>query len=848
MELEQVKQQTTWNDAAESINSNNLKIITEVTKLQNATYKNKGYFTSPTALQSAFPSASLGSKAYVGAKYPYAIYLWQNEGWVNSGQTGGEENVNLSQFYTKEETDSKITETATTLDTKLTELSQDKAEKITVEHLAESVHSQLEQQDATIETFKDAITEQIKEYKPITIEGNVNNAADEEDLTSEGNLLKLKDRTAIDGMGYVILRKNKTFAEQVTKTNTIYEIRYEFVLDSDVTIPADSVLKFVGGVIKGGKIIFNNTLLEGAVSIKSDIEGTIKNEYLTPQMFGAAGNGVADDTAIFHKLKGRNIQLEECTYLVSNLILNAGTRLNGVGSEKSIIYQSPNASGDCIRIEGYNSSITNLSIRGNRQKGVAGDDAFRALLKVMGAGSTSSYYFNMRNVVVAETTYSGIVLVGSSTGDPTAIQTHSWVYHIDNVFVKNCGCWCMIDESSDNTFSNISLSGGGLGNLWAKSGSNMYVNIKLDGQAGHLSANPESDTEACLLRISNYANNLRFVNLDAQSGQYGGIKIENAKKIYIDGNINNCGIGYGKNPTNPLGALLSVKKSEFVDFNVTLWRMQKDGYRTKYGVYINDDCKYVTGSVQNFYRDDILNESPSTCVVRSTEDNPYLDENTLNRLCKKIDLEGNMLSCYPVEMYRIDVKSVIAASESLKKLTLTNYGNSEYSAYGQSQGGNTQNMYFDAEIVGGKTYMVLFECEVDYVPTQRLIQVIDGAGVVEAVRVGADERSFTVELPQDRSVTRLHFFAGNSAADSQGHTISVSSCILKELNGQYEVELAEEVTDAIYDWKKGELTKDGVVTKYEPSYIYAGAGKNTLEGNTSTILVKAAEALYAPNL
>ena len=125
MELEQVKQQTTWNDAAESINSNNLKIITEVTKLQSATYKNKGYFTSLTALQSAFPSASSGSKAYVGTKYPYAIYLWQNEGWVNSGHTGGEENVNLSQFYTKEETDSKITETATTLDTKLTELSEE---------------------------------------------------------------------------------------------------------------------------------------------------------------------------------------------------------------------------------------------------------------------------------------------------------------------------------------------------------------------------------------------------------------------------------------------------------------------------------------------------------------------------------------------------------------------------------------------------------------------------------------------------------------------------------------------------------------------------------------------------
>ena len=47
-------------------------------------------------------------------------------------------------------------------------------------------------------------------------------------------------------MGYVILRKNKTFAEQVTKTNTIYEIRYDFDLGGEsVTIPEDCVLKFV---------------------------------------------------------------------------------------------------------------------------------------------------------------------------------------------------------------------------------------------------------------------------------------------------------------------------------------------------------------------------------------------------------------------------------------------------------------------------------------------------------------------------------------------------------------------------------------------------------------------------
>ena len=87
-------------------------------------------------------------------------------------------------------------------------------------------------------SIKEAIFDEINKYKPIVINGDVINAADEEDITSENNLLKLKDRSAINGMGYIILRKNKSFAEQVTKKNTIYEIRYDFDLNgAEITIP-----------------------------------------------------------------------------------------------------------------------------------------------------------------------------------------------------------------------------------------------------------------------------------------------------------------------------------------------------------------------------------------------------------------------------------------------------------------------------------------------------------------------------------------------------------------------------------------------------------------------------------
>lgn len=110
MELSTIKLQTTWNDAAESINRNNLKISTEITKLAAATYKNKGYFSSEGALITSWPKSTEGCIAYVGTSYPYAIYVWSKtaDTWLNSGQTGGDINVELGDYYTKEETKDAI--------------------------------------------------------------------------------------------------------------------------------------------------------------------------------------------------------------------------------------------------------------------------------------------------------------------------------------------------------------------------------------------------------------------------------------------------------------------------------------------------------------------------------------------------------------------------------------------------------------------------------------------------------------------------------------------------------------------------------------------------------------------
>lgn len=80
-----------------------------------------------------------------------------------------------------------------------------------------------------------------------------------------------------DGMGYLVLKKNKTFAEQVTEANTIYEIRYAFELSEDFTIPNGCILCFNGGKVYGANIT-------GGKMPTTDV--------YTPEMFGA---GMTED-------------------------------------------------------------------------------------------------------------------------------------------------------------------------------------------------------------------------------------------------------------------------------------------------------------------------------------------------------------------------------------------------------------------------------------------------------------------------------------------------------------------------------------------------------------------------
>ena len=125
---------------------------------------------------------------------------------------------------------------------------------------------------------------------------NITNFPDEEDITTDGTVLSFKDReydtNNFSGLGRVILRKNIVLddgvykniltQDMINKSNTIYEIRYDFDLNGEeITIPEGCVLDFQGGKITNGTINLQATQIipNGCVMsdyITADIKGTYR--------------------------------------------------------------------------------------------------------------------------------------------------------------------------------------------------------------------------------------------------------------------------------------------------------------------------------------------------------------------------------------------------------------------------------------------------------------------------------------------------------------------------------------------------------------------------------------------
>lgn len=189
--------------------------------------------------------------------------------------------------------------------------------------------------------------------------GNIENHPDGEDLTSTelatvGNtkykVLRFADRNYTqDGMGYVILRKNKSFASQLTQQNTIYVIHYNFILTSDVTIPENCILEFDGGSIMGEHTITGtntgiNASLVKIFNTDVTLAGTWNITEAYPEWFGAKGDGIIDDALAIQKCYDYffNIKLSGKSYFIKSfLTLNEVGSIRGIGNHSVLRIDKP---------------------------------------------------------------------------------------------------------------------------------------------------------------------------------------------------------------------------------------------------------------------------------------------------------------------------------------------------------------------------------------------------------------------------------------------------------------------------------------------------------------------------
>lgn len=139
-------------------------------------------------------------------------------------------------------------------------------------------------------------------------------ATDQQRNTALANVSNQTANSTTGKMGYKVLDPTKTFAEQVTSENTIYEIRDVFDLNNgSVTIPVGSKLRFEGGRIVNGTINGNKTII-GAEPYKifdtnTTLAGTFLNDCIYTEWFGAKADGVTDNFAVFQYVFDTSIQI-----------------------------------------------------------------------------------------------------------------------------------------------------------------------------------------------------------------------------------------------------------------------------------------------------------------------------------------------------------------------------------------------------------------------------------------------------------------------------------------------------------------------------------------------------------
>lgn len=426
--------------------------------------------------------------------------------------------------------------------------------------------------------------------------GTITNLPDDEDIESKENQLGVKvlkfanrkyNALNFSGKGYKILRKNvidgKNVLSQdvINDENTIYEIRYDFDLQTaTINIPNNSILKFNGGSLSNGVINGNNTSLKGEVSCLYNISliGTYINNELYANWYKLYIDGINDDT--------EQLRLA-CSSTIPTIILPVGKMLitdyifktDKIKSIKgSIIENMQNSQGRHL--------TTLIFDNENIENGLIISDS-----------TNTSRRFNIENIDVefvkegsviyvkndvAGITYFNVIGVNVYYRNPYIISSNSAELAISG----NNSAVFWLRHSFETYFDKIGIMGAKYGWVFDTSSHQDYVDdiyiYNVRGQAGIMFYNKgqfHSKLNITNIECENFAENL--VRSDAGNISITGLHLENASDSsafdFHDINI--------------------VEKTETVDENnITKIAL-------KFDTSINK--KIIPGNIVEIYNDDI---------------------------------------------------------------------------------------------------------------------------------------------------------------------------------------------------------------------------------------------------
>lgn len=508
-----------------------------------------------------------------------------------------------------------------------------------------------------------------KDSKEILLNGeSYGNAtpADEEDITAEDGNLKLKDRVydeaSFSGKGYKILRKNivegKNILTQdmVNEPNTIYEIRYDFDLNgTTINIPEGCVLKFEGGSLDNGQLVGSQScIIAPPVFIFKElllISGTWTLSYAYCEWFGAAGDGVQNDSTYVSKLIDLFNVVTFCskTYLIGNIELKDYTHISGVYQQT--IIQSPATSPynyqDDIQDEACDSvfhakdkafiTIENLRFQL--------DDYYNGIWLENSDVNGAGIDFDLRPTLTNLTFEGGYccIYIGSLTREAKLLNILSY-RALGNVAINCVG--------TDNSLMNITV--GGCGKVGVRIGQNCRGNnIKVftAGKSYYLYDKDNLytvDSEHSAMYIQGSYSNI--VNLDLQQNYCHGLLV-NGSANYIQG-VFNASSGYLREQNDDTVSasviFVSSARANYLEGVFTT------GFLSSYCSHYIYNLNTITGVRASEFRKNVIIIQDNSSVGQkgySIINNTFTSQVTVN------NLEVSQITSIPEETIRRLIKS-----------------------------------------------------------------------------------------------------------------------------------------------------------------------------------------------